>query len=54
MLVLHINLHSSADAHFFVFCSIKWKTEIEKYSGTPLMRLALGHKILVVIAMWSH
>ena len=24
------------------------------YSGTPLMRLPLGHKILVVITRWSH
>ena len=25
-----------------------------KYSGTPLMRPPLGHKILVVITRWSH
>ena len=24
------------------------------YSGTPLMRPPLGHKILVVITRWSH
>ena len=29
---------------FFVFCSIMWKTEIKKYSGTPSMRPALGQK----------
>ena len=37
-----------------VFCSIIWKTEIKKYSGTPLLRPALGHKTLVVIVRWSH
>ena len=25
-----------------------------EYSGTPLMRPPLGHKILVVITRWSH
>ena len=52
ILVLYFNFHSPADAHFF--CSTMWKTEIKKYSGTPLMRPALGHKILVVIPRWSH
>ena len=42
--VLYINFH----------CSTMWKTEIKKYSGTPLMLPALGHKILVVIPRWSH
>ena len=40
ILVLYINFHSPADTHFFVlliFCSTMWKTEIKKYSGTPLM-----------------
>ena len=29
-------------------------TEKSSYSGTPLIRPPLGHKILVVITRWSH
>ena len=56
ILVLYINFHSPADAHFFFLFFVLQcgKLKLKKYSGTSLMRPALGHKIQVVIARWSH
>ena len=57
LFVKTINLLSAcfwiwADAHSYHICR-GWYDGFY-YSGTPLMRPLLGHKILVVIMRWSH
>ena len=34
--------------------NMRFKMNTLEYSGTPLMRPPLGHKILVIITRWSH